>query len=166
MADPTAPPRPPRLALAVATVLSIGRCRPAPGTWASAATVALVVILGAFVPLPRLAPWFGPAAVAVFLVGWPAATRAGRHFGRMDPSQVVVDEVCGQLAALAMVPAHAYAAHPGRVILVALALFRAFDILKPWPVSSLEALPGGLGVMADDAAAGVLAGCLTAASMC
>jgi phosphatidylglycerophosphatase A len=166
MADPTPSLRPPRLALAVATVFAIGRCRPAPGTWASIATVALVVILGALVPLPRLAPWFGPAAIAVFLVGWPAASRAARHLGRMDPPQVVVDEVCGQLAALALVPPAAYATHPGRVILVALALFRAFDILKPWPVSSLEALPGGFGVMADDAAAGVLAGCLTAATMC
>src|SRR4051812_30069735 len=108
MADPTPSLRPPRLALAVATVCAIGRCRPAPGTWASAATAALVVIAGAIVPLPLLAPWFGPAAAVVFLLGWPAAGIAGRHFGRMDPPQVVVDEVCGQLAALALVPAHAY----------------------------------------------------------
>jgi phosphatidylglycerophosphatase A len=41
-------------------------------------------------------------------------------------------------------------------ILLAMALFRFFDILKPPPVSTAEALPGGAGVMADDVVAGAL----------
>ena len=64
---------------------------------------------------------------------------------------MVVDEVAGQWIALIGVRSdwgHA---------LLALALFRLFDIWKPWPVRALERLPGGAGIMLDDVAAGVLA---------
>jgi phosphatidylglycerophosphatase A len=73
----------------------------------------------------------------------------------------VLDEVAGQwLALLPLWPGVPSA--PG--LLGAFALFRLFDILKPWPCRALEALPGGVGIMADDLMAGAYAaGCLWAA---
>jgi phosphatidylglycerophosphatase A len=91
------------------------------------------------------------AACLATAVGIPAATIVARESGREDPGFVVVDEVAGQWIALIGVrPDWAHA-------LLALALFRLFDIWKPWPVRLLERLPGGWGIMLDDVAAGVLA---------
>ena len=70
---------------------------------------------------------------------------------RDSPGIVVVDEVLGQwvtLMALPFTPATAT---------VGFLLFRAMDILKPWPARDLERVPGGWGIMADDVAAGVYA---------
>lgn len=159
-------PPAPRLALAIATVLGIGHLRPAPGTWASAATALAGLAIVVLAPPHLVQAVLAGGAVLAFAVGVPSATRAGRHLGSADPSQVVIDEVCGQFAALAVVPSAVLIAAPASVILLAFLAFRLFDITKPWPVCSLEALPGGLGVMADDAAAGLLAGCITAAIMC
>ena len=97
----------------------------------------------------------GPLAVAggaavVFTAGWWAAERVVRHGGDGDPSWVVVDEVAGQLVALAVIPLDPalYAA--------AFLGFRVFDILKPWPVGWADrALKGGLGIMLDDLFAGL-----------
>ncbi len=156
----------PRVALAISTVLGIGHLRPAPGTWASAATALAGLTIALCAPPTLVQPILAGGALVAFAIGIPAATRTGRHLGSADPSQVVIDEVCGQFAALAVVPPAVLIADPTRVILLAFIAFRLFDIAKPWPVCSLEALPEGLGVMADDAAAGLLAGCLTAAIMC
>ena len=63
----------------------------------------------------------------------------------------MVDEVAGQWIAL-------IAVRPDwRHALLALVLFRLFDIWKPWPIRKLEALPEGTGIMLDDVAAGLLA---------
>ncbi len=74
-----------------------------------------------------------------------------RESGREDPGHVVLDEVCGQWIALMAAPADWQHA------LLALLLFRAFDILKPWPARQLERLHGGAGIMFDDVAAGIYA---------
>jgi phosphatidylglycerophosphatase A len=91
------------------------------------------------------------AAVVAVAIGIPAATIVAREAGREDPQFVVVDEVAGQW--IALIGARPDWAHA----LVALALFRLFDIWKPWPVRRLEQLPGGWGIMLDDVAAGLLA---------
>jgi phosphatidylglycerophosphatase A len=91
------------------------------------------------------------AALLATLVGIPAATIVAREAGREDPGFVVVDEVAGQWIAL-------IAIHPDwRHALLALLLFRLFDIWKPWPIRRLEQLPEGTGIMLDDVAAGALA---------
>jgi phosphatidylglycerophosphatase A len=91
------------------------------------------------------------AALLATLVGIPAATIVAREAGREDPGFVVVDEVAGQWIAL-------IAIHPDwRHALLALLLFRLFDIWKPWPIRRLEQLPEGTGIMLDDLAAGALA---------
>ncbi len=73
-----------------------------------------------------------------------------------DPSEVVIDEVAGMWIALLGAPLTA--PH----LLAAFLLFRLFDVWKPGPIDRLQNLPGGWGVMADDVAAGAVAGLLVA----
>jgi len=89
--------------------------------------------------------------VALIAVGVWSATLAERHFGLDDPGPVVIDEVAGMLISLALTSVGWTGAVAGFV------LFRLFDIVKPYPAGRLERLPGGLGIMADDAMAGIYA---------
>ena len=80
-----------------------------------------------------------------------AGTTAERYFGGIDPGPIVLDEVVGMLITLAFIPVGLSGALTGFV------LFRIFDVIKPFPARRLEALHGGLGVMADDAMAAIYA---------
>jgi phosphatidylglycerophosphatase A len=84
-------------------------------------------------------------------LGVPAATIAARESGRHDPGFVVIDEVAGQWITLLFSPAD------WRHGLIALILFRLFDITKPFPIRRLERLPAGWGIVFDDVAAGLYA---------
>jgi phosphatidylglycerophosphatase A len=89
--------------------------------------------------------------VSLVIAGAAASTRYGRLLNRKDPGRIVIDETCGQLIALFLVT-------PGwKELLLAFILFRIFDILKPYPIKKLEALPHGWGIMADDVGAGLAA---------
>ena len=143
--------RTPPWATLVATFFGVGRMRPGPGTWGSAATVLLWAALA-----HALAPWLRtPVAIAlaavVTLIGIPAATQVARGAGIEDPQFVVIDEVAGQLVALIAVPL------AWKSFLAGFILFRVFDIVKPPPVRQLEALPKGAGIVLDDVAAGLYA---------
>jgi phosphatidylglycerophosphatase A len=91
------------------------------------------------------------AAIAVTLIGIPAAARVARASALKDPQFVVIDEVAGQLVALIAVPL------AWKTFLVGLILFRVFDILKPPPIRQLERLPEGIGIVVDDLGAGLYA---------
>jgi phosphatidylglycerophosphatase A len=91
------------------------------------------------------------AIVVLFVLGSWSGTVAEHHFGRTDPSQVVIDEVVGILITLFLVPVGWLGA------LLAFLLFRLSDIVKPFPSNRLERLHGGFGVMADDAMAAIYA---------
>lgn len=167
------PTRPGRFepVLLVATCGGVGWIPFAPGTFGS--LVGLPLSLGlaaAAAPLAAalgLAGPLGGAAVEValvavlFAVGVPICTRAARLLGAKDPGPVVLDEAVAVPLVLAVVPA----ADRGPLVLaVAFVLFRLFDILKPPPCRQLERLPAGLGIMADDQGAALLAaGCLAVA---
>jgi len=154
----------------VSTWFGAGLLPGAPGTWGSLAAL----------PLGWLAAFYGGApaviglAVAVFFAGlWACRAFLARSHTK-DPGIVVVDEVAGQILALAAVPPDlttqsngvttdetgqilALAAAPPEpvFILAAFALFRFFDIVKPWPISWADRrVPGALGVMVDDILAG------------
>lgn len=140
------------VATVIATWFGCGRSPWAPGTVGS---------LGAIVPLlPVLwsgAEWWrwlliGLAAVALFPGIW-ASTEFERIAGRKDPQPVVIDEVLGQWIAIAF-------ATKFTLVSVGLGflLFRAFDIVKPFPVRQAERFPSGIGIVADDLVAGVYAG--------
>jgi phosphatidylglycerophosphatase A len=133
-----------RLALAIATAGGAGYVPVAPGTAGSAVGIALYFLTC------RLSPTWQIVVLAVITVaGTWASSRAAIHFQRQDPSQVVVDEVAGQLLTLLLIGAGWMGA------LVGFLVFRVLDVLKPWPARRLESLPGGYGIMADDLMAGV-----------
>ena len=142
-----------RWAWALATFFGAGNLRPGPGTYGSVAALLLWFLAAHAFPCTRitLALWTGGVAVLVTLVGIRASTIVAREAGREDPGFVVIDEVAGQLVALILLkPTWQHA-------LLALLLFRLFDIFKPWPIRRLEALPEGAGIMLDDIPAGVFA---------
>jgi phosphatidylglycerophosphatase A len=85
----------------------------------------------------------------VVAIGIPAATLEERGCGKKDPSHVVIDEVAGQLLTLVACPI------VWQALLAGFILFRAFDIVKPPPVRSLERLPEGTGIVVDDLGAGL-----------
>jgi phosphatidylglycerophosphatase A len=91
------------------------------------------------------------ATALVTAIGIPAATRFARAVGAKDPQQVVIDEVAGTLLTVAFAPV------AWKPLLAGFVLFRAFDILKPWPIRRLEKLPEGTGIVVDDLGAGVYA---------
>lgn len=134
-----------RLALAVATCLGVGYAPVAPGTFGSAAGL----VLWALLPAHPAAP--GVAIVAAFAVGTWAAGVVERRQGATDPGIVVIDEVLGMFVTLVMNPV------TWRGAVLGFLLFRLFDVLKPYPANRLERLHGGLGIMSDDAMAGVYA---------
>jgi phosphatidylglycerophosphatase A len=134
-----------RAALLIATALGVGYVPFAPGTFGSAAGLVLWWLLPASPVVHAI------SIVTVFVVGAWSGTIAERHFGRSDPGQVVIDEVLGMLITLFLVPV----GWPGAI--TGFLLFRAADIVKPYPANRLERLHGGLGVMADDAMAAIYA---------
>lgn len=135
------------------TFFGVGLLPGGPGTWAALATTVIwyFAARGAHATSGWLSIATLIAAVAVTLIGVPAASVVERESGRQDPGHVVIDEVAGQLFALIFAPLDA-----GHAAL-AFVLFRIFDIWKPQPVRRLERLHGGLGIMMDDVAAGVYA---------
>ena len=140
-------------AWALATFFGAGYLKPGPGTYGSAAAVLLwYAAAHIFAPsAATLAIATTLAAIIITAIGIPASTIVAREASRKDPGFVVIDEVAGQLFALILLPPDWQHA------LLALLLFRLFDIFKPWPIRRLEALPNGTGIMLDDVAAGLIA---------
>ena len=146
------------LALAYARVSFAGKSPYAPGTCGSLVAIVLAPFL--FMPLPLWGRLL--LLLAVLISGSMAASRAEVLLRKKDPSEVVIDEVLGQW--LTCLP---FASLGFREYAAAFALFRLFDITKPWPVRSLEKIPGGAGIMLDDAAAGIYAMiCLALLRLC
>jgi len=137
----------------IATFFGAGFGKPGPGTWGSVAAVLLWAGYGwAIHPTPQMLLMVLLAGIVVsLLLGIPASTIVARESGRKDPQFVVVDEVSGQWITLLFCPLD------WRHGLLALVLFRLFDIAKPFPVHKLESLPEGWGIVLDDVGAGLYA---------
>jgi phosphatidylglycerophosphatase A len=134
-----------RLGVFVATCGYIGYAPLAPGTFGSAAgLLAFFLVRRSGSIAVELA-----TIVVLFAIGVWSANEAERHFDRVDPGPVVIDEVVGMLITLGLLPVNLLGAVVGFLI------FRILDVFKPWPSGRFEALPGGLGVMADDGMAAV-----------
>lgn len=142
-----------------ATWFGCGYSPVAPGTAGSLSAIGLAWLLVGFAGWP---PW--SFLVPVLLLAVPAIWSAGitaQELQTKDPQLVVVDEVLGQWIAIA----------GARTLnlkswIAAFVLFRLFDIWKPFPVHQLEALPGGIGIVADDLMAGIYAALVLFAAGC
>jgi phosphatidylglycerophosphatase A len=135
-------------AIAIATWFGCGYFPWGPGTVGSLAGLLIFVVLHRSLGAER---WTLLLMTALLTpIGIWAATRAARIVERKDPGLVVVDEVLGQWVTLLGATSFNL-----RSVIAAFILFRIFDIWKPWPVRQFETLPEGVGIVADDLAAGV-----------
>lgn len=156
--------------IAVST-FGVGYLPIAPGTWGSAVAIGIFLLirwasLHATQCAGECYGWRKEVAEAwredislvllllFILLGIWAAGRAVKLFGDKDPSRVVVDEVMGQFIVFLFVPLEISL----WLVAAGFFLFRLFDIWKPYPIDSLQSLPGGIGVCADDILAGIYAG--------
>ena len=161
------------LSLAV-TTCGVGYLPLAPGTFGSAVGVGVYLLFGWLETnvaanfaandwtSAQITAWTHAVNLLIFLLfcflGIWASSRATILFQTKDPQKVVVDEVIGQLIVFLFVPFDTR----WYFVLAGFLLFRLFDIWKPYPINSLENLPAGLGVCADDILAGVYGGvCLS-----
>ncbi|HEX3742564.1 MAG TPA: phosphatidylglycerophosphatase A [Bryobacteraceae bacterium] len=139
-----------RLAYVLSTWFGAGYSPKAPGTAGSIAALAIGILLHRYAGFGQ---WqFAVLALVTLIPAVWAAGVAAIDSGREDPQFVVIDEVIGTWIALAGAISYTWLSY-----LLALALFRLFDIWKPAPVHQLEALPGGWGINLDDVMAGVYA---------
>ena len=134
----------------IATSFGFGFLPVAPGTWG--AILAIILWLPLYLWASPLATVTVTAlAVLVFTVLGTWASSVSERYWGPDPVVACVDETVGQwISLLPLVPAC-----PWWEILVSLALFRFFDIVKPLGIRSMERLPRGYGMMADDILAGI-----------
>jgi len=145
-----------RLVVACATLGPLGRRMPAPGTWGSLAGLLYYAIFFYRREVPGI-------LVATAVASYLAVAFCGEaelRLRKKDPGEVILDEfvampLCflGWSAFARMLPAWA-------VLLAGFAVFRLYDITKPFGIRQLQALPGGWGVVVDDLAA-ALATCAT-----
>lgn len=152
------------------TTCGVGYLPLAPGTWGSLVGVAVYLLVwlaeahfGIYLlhkswNAEQITAWIHAVNIIIFLafclVGIWASGRATKLFQDKDPQKVVVDEVMGQLLVFMFIPfdVHWYYVVSGFL------LFRLFDIWKPYPIDSLQNLPAGIGVCADDLLAGIYGG--------
>ena len=136
-----------QIAIQLATLGPIGKKLPAPGTAGSLVALPFGYFLLQISWLSLLV-----ASILCLVIGIWSANHYGNTSGKKDASEVIIDEVAGQWITMLFIPASL-----GWVV-VAFIAFRLFDILKPGPVKLAEQLKDGVGVMADDVVAAMLAG--------
>jgi phosphatidylglycerophosphatase A len=139
--------------IACATLGPLGRRLPAPGTWGSLAGLLYFALF--FLHAPIGAVLIASALGAYLAVGF--CGEAEVRLRKKDPGEIVLDEVIviplcflGWRTLLGAAPMWV-------LLLAGFALFRLFDIAKPFGIARLQSLPGGWGVVADDAAAALAA---------
>ena len=134
----------------IATGCGVGFFPYGPGTMGALFAIVVWYLLSLLVSMPSLIGITLALVVLFTFLGAWSATVSERYWGE-DPSRVVIDEVVGQWIVLLAIPANFQLWH----VVVALALFRFFDIVKPLGVRKMENFKGGWGIMADDILAGV-----------
>ena len=134
-----------RVSYVIAIGFGAGRVPYAPGTAGTMLAVPIYLLLRELT-----VAWYLGVVAALFLIGVVVCGRVERQGGEHDAPSIVWDEVVGYLVTMASAP-------PGWVwIVVGFALFRLFDIWKPYPIRRIDqTVPGGFGTMLDDLLAGV-----------
>jgi phosphatidylglycerophosphatase A len=121
-----------------------GRSPFAPGTAGTVVGVLLYLVLKGLSPV-----WYLVACLLATGIGVWAAEEAEKLLGKKDAQSIVIDEIAGYLISMVLVPSG------WMYVVAAFVLFRAFDVIKPWPLKRFQDLHGGLGVMLDDIGAGL-----------
>ncbi|WP_299360097.1 phosphatidylglycerophosphatase A [uncultured Paracoccus sp.] len=143
----------------IATWFGVGHLRPAPGTWASAVTLLIGYGLHRIGHFPLVAL----ATLVAIAAGFWAVRGYTAEMPDKDRSEIVIDEVAGQMIALcatsggfwfAGLPADVF---PWPGLVVPFLLFRLFDIWKPWIIGRADRRADAAGVMLDDLLAGLFA---------
>jgi len=144
--------KPSKLVCMIVTWFGSGLSPVMPGTIGSLAALPFAALL-IFPWGPEIGRWILlGAAVSVFCLGWLCSNIYLHTTGRQDPGEIVIDEVAGQWIVLCVAPPTV----SGWVL--SFILFRAADIVKPFPVSYVDNhVKGGLGVMLDDIIASLYA---------
>jgi len=131
----------------LATGFFIGTVPFAPGTFGSIVGLPIVFLLS------RLNLLLSISFILLFIffaVG--IASAAEKILNQQDPAKIVIDEMAGLMVTFTGLPFNLTTAIAGFIV------FRAFDILKPFPIRTLERkLAGGTGVVFDDVLAGIYA---------
>lgn len=135
-----------RAALIISSWFGVGLLPKTPGTAGTAAALPAVLLVHAAGP----AGGFLVILLFVLVAVWGAG-ETERVLGRRDPREVVSDEVAGFMVTMFLLP------FTWPYLLGGFLVFRAFDIIKPFPIRRLERVPGGAGVILDDLAAGIMA---------
>ena len=135
-----------KTALILGTWFGSGLSPVASGTFGTLAAAPLVALSGIFSPLSSVLILMIMTLVAIW-----ASQVVHNLLNRVDPSEVVIDEVAGFLLTMLWVPLS------WGTLLAGFLLFRLFDIWKPWPAEPAERLHGGLGIVLDDLVAGLYA---------
>lgn len=131
----------------LATFFGVGFFPKGPGTAGTVATIPLVLLLS----------WAGPLVYMAFvIILLPLAVISAQVYeddkGGHDHKEIVIDEVLGFMIAMTWLPM------TWKAMLAGFLLFRVLDIFKPFPIGYLDKkIPGGLGVVLDDVAAGIIA---------
>jgi phosphatidylglycerophosphatase A len=115
-----------------------------PGTVGSAVAVLIYLQLHALPWWQYLITLAGLTALAIW-----SADIAETEFGEKDCRKIVIDEIDGYLITMFLIP------FTVKYIIIGFILFRILDIIKPYPIRSLQGLSGGLGIVADDVLAGI-----------
>lgn len=134
-----------RLFMSIATGFGTGYLPKAPGTWGSLLALPLHFFLR------RLTPnHYALALGAIFFIAVITAGQAEKILDRKDPGVIVIDEIIGMLITLIAAPNNPL------IWLLGFALFRFFDIFKPYPIRLIDQrINGGLGIVLDDVLAGI-----------
>jgi len=135
-----------KISILLATFFYVGKIPRAPGTWGTLATIPVWFLLSKLNPL-----WYMTLTFIIVLVGIFASQVFEKHADRHDSKEIVIDEVAGFLIAMTWLPP------TWQSVVAGFLLFRFFDIVKPPPIRQIDQrMQGGIGVMADDVAAGLI----------
>ncbi len=136
-----------KIATQIATLFGIGNLPKAPGTWATLASLPVVFLLLHLNPVAYMVVTF-----LLLIIGIIACDILNRHRNSHDDGDLVIDELVGILITMTWLPI------TWQSFVLGFILFRLLDILKPFPINLLDKrIKGGLGVMLDDVAAGMIA---------
>lgn len=127
----------------IATFGGLGYSKIAPGTTGCLGGAVVYLLVRQNIIL------YSASLLVLLLLGFAVSGKAENIFRAKDAKPIVIDDACGLLISLFMVPFSL------TNFIIVFLLFRTIDIIKPFPIRKVERLPGSLGIMADDIIAGL-----------